>query len=58
MGVEAVARPLSRLAEDSDLLVIDGAGHLPPIEAPAETTDAIIRHLERAGAFGDHGGDA
>ena len=42
-----VAEPLAATARNGELVVIDGAGHLPPIEQPVATTDALRRHLER-----------
>ena len=37
---------IHRLMPQSKLVIIDGAGHLPPLERPDETTSAIIRWLE------------
>lgn len=47
MTVADVAEPLTAMAADSRLVVIPGAGHLPPIEQPAATTAAIVAHLGR-----------
>lgn len=47
MSVADVAEPLSRIAADSELIVIPDAGHLPPIEQPAATTAALRSHLLR-----------
>ncbi len=47
MSVADVAEPLAATARDGELVVIPGAGHLPPIERPAATGDAIRRHLAR-----------
>lgn len=42
-----VAEPLSRVAPDSRLVLIPGAGHLPPLERPAATSAALAEHLDR-----------
>jgi pimeloyl-ACP methyl ester carboxylesterase len=47
MTVADVAAPLAEIAAESELVVIPGAGHLPPIEQPAATTAAIAAHLAR-----------
>ena len=36
------------LIADSVLHIVDGAGHMPTLEAPDETTDALRRWLEGA----------
>jgi pimeloyl-ACP methyl ester carboxylesterase len=47
MSVGDVAEPLAATARNGELIVIDGAGHLPPIEQPDATTEALRRHLAR-----------
>lgn len=47
MTVADVAEPLAAIARHGELVVIPGAGHLPPIEQPSATADAIRRHLGR-----------
>lgn len=37
---------MHRLMPQSRLVVIEGAGHLPPLERPDETTAALVRWLE------------
>jgi pimeloyl-ACP methyl ester carboxylesterase len=37
---------MHELMPQSQLVVIDGAGHLPPLERPNETTVALRRWLE------------
>lgn len=42
----AVAESMARAIPGSVLQVIEGAGHLPPVEQPAETTNCLRRFLE------------
>lgn len=43
----AMARSMADAIAGAELVVIDGAGHLPPVERPAETTAALQRFLDR-----------
>lgn len=45
----AQMQSLAALIEGADLSVIDGVGHLPPIEAPDATADQLLRFLDRIG---------
>jgi 3-oxoadipate enol-lactonase len=55
VGAEDVSTPPGDMAElaasipAAELAVIEGAGHLPPIEAPEATAAALERLLDRAG---------
>lgn len=37
---------MHRLMPQSRLVIVEGAGHLPPLERPTETTAALLRWLE------------
>jgi 3-oxoadipate enol-lactonase len=41
----AIAERLARELPNAELVVIEGAGHLPPMEAPEETISAVRRFL-------------
>lgn len=41
------AREMADAIAGAELVVIDGAGHLPPVERPAETTAALQHFLDR-----------
>lgn len=41
------ARAMADAIAGAELVVIDGAGHLPPVERPAETTAALQHFLDR-----------
>jgi 3-oxoadipate enol-lactonase len=43
------ARAMAQLIPGARLTVIPGAGHLPPVEQPAATTDAIREFAESLG---------
>lgn len=47
------AHRAARLIPDSDLVVLDGVGHLPPFEAPDAFNDAILRFLARPARLQD-----
>jgi len=41
----AIAERLARELPDAELVVIEGAGHLPPLERPDETAALVRRFL-------------
>ncbi|MFL6142234.1 MAG: alpha/beta fold hydrolase [Labedaea sp.] len=46
IGVDA-ARSMAELLPQAELVVLPTAGHLPPLEVPAEVTSAIVAWLDR-----------
>lgn len=49
----AEARLIADRAADATVVMVDGAGHYPPAERPAETAAALIPFLQRVMAHGD-----
>ncbi len=45
-----VGRLLASRLPEAQLVVLDGVGHVPPIEAPRRTVEAVLSHLDRADA--------
>jgi pimeloyl-ACP methyl ester carboxylesterase len=46
---EAEARLIADRATDGTVVMIEGAGHYPPAEMPAETAQALAPFLDRIG---------
>ena len=49
---EAQHREMADLAQDAELVVIDGAGHFLPVEKPEQTAGIITAWIERKGLSG------
>ncbi len=45
-----VGRLLADRLPEAQLVVLDGVGHVPPLEAPRRTLEAVLSHLTRADA--------
>ncbi|MFI6768959.1 alpha/beta fold hydrolase [Streptomyces sp. NPDC050355] len=52
------ARHLTSTLPQGRLVTVPRAGHLPPVEAPQRTTDALVELLDTAGAAERNGADA